>query len=207
MTTLVFLHGWGCDARLWDGVRARLDGPSLCVDAGFYAAPQPLPDSLPEDAVLVGHSLGFARGVLLSRRWAGIVSVNGFPRFTRCDDFPTGVAPRLLQRMIDRFGDDPQGVTTDFLRRCGLPEPDVRDLRPAPLLQGLQALLDIDVRGHLADFSGPVTVLAGTADVIVPPPMTEAGFAPHPIAWRDGGDHLLPLSAPDWLADHLKALL
>ena len=39
---LVFLHGWGCDAAIFDPLRAALsDVPSVAEDLGFFGPARP----------------------------------------------------------------------------------------------------------------------------------------------------------------------
>ncbi|OIQ87270.1 alpha/beta hydrolase family protein [mine drainage metagenome] len=209
---LLFVHGWGFDAGFWQPLRQRLAGiPSVAWDLGFHGAPaRPLP---PGDAplVAVGHSFGLLW--LLKERplpWRSLVSINGFSRFTRADDFPQGVAPRLLDRMAARLDQAPAAVYQDFMARCGM---DVTatggmesaatgGLDSARLAWGLSALANWDCRA-----APPVDLaLCGRQDPILPTAMSEALFAPALAKWRDGG-HLLPLTDPDWCARQLTAHL
>jgi len=202
---VLLVHGWGFDAGGWAPLQQALGDAveTVAWDLGFRGnARRPaVPEGRP--VVAVGHSLGLLW--LLRERplvWRALVSINGFPRFTRADDFPQGVAPRLLERMIARFGEAPQAVYADFMSRCGVAAPDTDGLAANMLADGLQALLTWDQRaGAMVDL-----VLAGRADPIVNEAMTLAAFPRSPIEWQDGG-HLLPLTAPDWCAAKLLAFL
>jgi len=202
---LLLVHGWGFDAGVWAPLRQALGDAveTVAWDLGFRgAASRPaVPQGRP--VVAVGHSLGLLW--LLRERplaWRALVSINGFPRFTRADDFPQGVAPRLLDRMIARFGEAPQAVYADFMGRCGVAAPDTEGLAAEALADGLRALASWDQRaGATVDL-----VLAGRADPIVTEAMTLAAFPRSPVEWQDGG-HLLPLTAPDWCAAKLLAFL
>lgn len=205
---LLLVHGWGFDAAFWNPLQAALtDIDSIAWDLGFCG--QPAAPALPTDRpiIAVGHSLGFL-WLLQERpcRWDKLVAINGFPRFTKSDDFPAGVPPRLLERMIGKLAGAPAAVTQDFLLRCGLDPAlypiDDTALDADRLAWGLNGLAHWDQRQNCrADL-----VLAGRNDPIVPAAMTEAAFAPSPVEWQDGG-HLLPLTAPDWCAAHLRGLL
>ncbi len=202
--TLLFVHGWGFSADFWQPLRQRLNGiPCLAWDLGFHGAPnRPLP-AADGPVVAVGHSFGLLW--LLKEHplpWRALVSINGFSRFTRADDFPQGVAPRLLERMAARLEEAPAAVHRDFLARCGMEAAASDGLDPARLAWGLSALAGWDCRA-----AAPVDLaLCGRQDPIVPPAMSEALFAPALAKWRDGG-HLLPLSDPDWCARQLTAYL
>jgi pimeloyl-[acyl-carrier protein] methyl ester esterase len=202
---LLLVHGWGFDQTFWRPLQAALgDLDSVAWDLGYHGHPSrpPLPAGRP--IVAVGHSFGLLW--LLHERpvaWHALASINGFPCFTRRRDFPAGVAPRLLERMIGRLGQAPDVVYREFMQRCGVAAPQDGDLDAAALAQGLTALAEWDARGagHGVDLA-----LAGQHDPIAPAALTAAAFEARCIEWRDGG-HLLPLDAPDWCARHLRRMV
>lgn len=209
MTPLLLLvHGWGFDAAFWKPLQAALpDLDSVAWDLGFRGPP--VTPALPADRpiIAVGHSLGFL-WLLQERpcRWDKLVAINGFPRFTKTEDFPAGVPSRLLDRMIGKLAGAPAAVTQDFLTRCGLDPAaypmDEATLNAERLGWGLNGLAQWDQRQNCR----PDLVLAGRDDPIVSAAMTEAAFASPSVEWQDGG-HLLPLTAPDWCAARLRGLL
>ncbi len=205
MTTLVFVHGWGFNARVWDGVIARLDGlDCVAVDLGFRGEGRSAAVRRP---LVVGHSMGFAWALAtLARPWAGAVAVNAFPRFTRAADFAEGMAPHRLARMRARFADDPAGVTAGFLADCGVAEPDVAGIRPGRLAEALAWLAECDQRAALAGLDCPLLALAGGADPLVSPAMSRAGFAGHDLDFLPEAGHLLPVTHPEALAARIRAL-
>lgn len=188
MTTLLLVHGWGFDARLWDAVRDRLpEGMTVqALDLGFFGAPDlEVPEAVD---VAAGHSLGLLW--LLTRRpcrWRRLVSINGFPRFTAAPDFPDGVPPRLVARMRRRLETDPEAVLTDFRARCGAGPAD-RAPDPVRLAEGLALLAEGDGRAHVPPVG--IAALAGEADPVVPPAMTAAAFPG--ACMIAGAGHLLP---------------
>ncbi|MEO5374528.1 MAG: alpha/beta hydrolase [Alphaproteobacteria bacterium] len=204
---LVLVHGWGFDGGFWQPLCRHLPGvETLTLDLGFRGSPH-LPE-VPEGrpVIVVGHSTGVLW--LLHRRpfrWDGLVAINGFSRFVAGDGFPEGVPPRMVERMLSRFDRDPAAVTAEFLGRCGHGEA-VGPLAPAVLRQGLEWLLTWDERAVLAADPRPVLALAGRADPIVPAVMAERCFVGRPMHWHEGG-HLLPLTAPEWCAGHIRAVL
>ena len=79
------------------------------------------------------------------------------------------------------------------------------------LLQGLSWLRDWDAR---QDETGPnrepILALSGGQDPILPEGMDEHCFAGFPDVRRarlDTAGHLLPVTDPDWCADHIRAFL
>lgn len=196
----LLVHGWGFDGDFWAPLRTALGEPDTVVwDLGYSGPPTrpPLPKDRP--VVAIGHSFGL---LWLLRQhpvaWWKLVSINGFRRFVAAEDFPDGVAPRLLDRMISRFATAPRTVYADFMERCGAKPPIPDSLNLDFLSDGLQALRQWDERGQAVDL-----VLAGRSDPIATSAMTLAGFSGSPIEWHDGG-HLLPHEAPDWCAETVR---
>jgi len=163
-----------------------------------------------------------------------LISINGFTRFSATDDFPEGVSPRVIDRMMKKISSAPEAVVDDFRRRCGwqsgLAESSLA-ISPS-LPPSLSALLSpslppsaIDVERLLADLQTlrhgdgreayralvgnalPCLVLAGAQDAIVPAAMTQTAFADQTIVWHESGDHLLPTSATDWCAQQILTFL
>ncbi|MBY0429865.1 MAG: alpha/beta hydrolase [Rhodospirillales bacterium] len=203
---LVYVQGWGFDPSFWDPLRAHLpEIESIAVDLGFRGPPTlPAP---PAGRILVGvgHSLGMLW--LLKRRlydWQAAISINGFPRFARGEDFPHGVAPRLLERMIARLSDSPHAVYGDFMRRIGIAEPDLAGLNVEKLAEGLRWLADWDLRPVPEAL---VQALAGRADPLLPPELSQSAFAGKILAFHESGGHLLPLTDPAWCAARIREAL
>ncbi|WP_346234355.1 hypothetical protein, partial [Parafrigoribacterium mesophilum] len=90
--------------------------------------------------------------------------------FAARPDFPQGEAPRVLERMRRRLGEDPLGTVTEFRRRCGGLAPD-RPPHLAPLAQDLERLIAEDRRGA---WQGPLLVIHGAQDTILPPALQAA---------------------------------
>lgn len=202
--TLVFVHGWGFDAQFWGPVAERLpEFARVFVDFGFRAA-QPHHPKVP-GAIVVGHSMGFAWALAnMPRPWAGAIAINAFPRFTRSPDFVAGVAPRMVERMLAKFAEEPAAVVKDFLSRAGITDPQVDDLRPAPLGEALSWLAVCDERAAMKALDCPLLALAGTRDAIVPESMSRDAFAAASLVLASGADHLLPLTHPEWVASQIR---
>ena len=186
---IVLVHGWGYDASFWDLLRSRI-GNSAALDLGFFGARQEaIPNSV---TLLVGHSIGFLW--LLRQPVLGhlpLVGINAFPRFIEDDDYKPAVAPRVLERMRRRLAAEQQPVLQDFWDRAGAAGP-IRKPDVDALTQGLNDLAQWDERATLARRAGPVRLIAGGADAIVPPDMTRMAFSPAHITWLPEGGHVLP---------------
>ena len=151
--TLWFAHGWAYDASFWEPLRAACPTGPRWPTTPAISAPR-----LPEvcgPVIAIGHSLGALR--LLRQPppgCAGLVCINGFARFGAGPDFPEGVAPRLLDRMLRQLAAQPQAVLRDFRARCGDDTPSgAPDM--AALERGLLALRDEDRRAGLAALPMP----------------------------------------------------
>ncbi len=195
--TLALIPGWGLDAALCRPLRALLPD-SVVVN---MHAPR-LPDG---PLVAVGHSLGFAWALRQAVPWSALVSIGGFARFTRADDFPHGIHPRLLARMRAKLAEAPAEVHGDFIRRCG-GEPHDGALDVPTLDQGLGWLATWDERRALAGWRKPLLALAAADDAIVPEAMARQTFA-DALRLRADGGHLLPLRQPEWCVAQIRDFL
>jgi pimeloyl-[acyl-carrier protein] methyl ester esterase len=187
---ILFVHGWGYDARFWDPLRALLgDVPSAALDLGYFGAAQTaLPSTL---TLLVGHSLGFLWLAQQSAlRDVPLVGINAFPRFLEAEDYRPAVAARVLERMRRRIVGDTRSVLEDFWMRAGAPGPTSAP-DAAALAEGLGHLAAWDERENLASRASPTRLIAGSEDAIVPAAMTEMAFKGSEIVWLPGG-HALP---------------
>jgi len=198
---LLFVHGWGFDARLWDAVRGHFaPADTVAWDLGFFGAPSRPAPPAGRPVIAIGHSFG-ALWLLHERPldWAALVSVNGFSRFAARQDFLPGIAPRVLDRMRRRLGQAPAQVVAEFRALCGgdLAAPETPEI--SALDAGLAALEAWDTRPAQPDLS-----LCGAGDRLISPAMSQNCFPK--ISWHDGG-HLLPLEAPDWVATKIREFL
>ncbi len=199
---LLLAHGWGCDATIWDRLRTALDGfETLAIERGYLGA-RPHRPVVPAGAIAVGHSAGLLDLLAgLPPGCAGVVAINGFTRFAEAADFPAGTPRRVLDRMVRRLAEDPDGTVQAFRDRCGLPQP-TGPIQRDRLCEGLQGLA---VQDRVAEFRGVrLLALASEADPVATPAMTRACFAEADIAWHPGGSHVLPLAEPDWCAGQLR---
>ena len=199
---ILFVHGWGYDARFWGPLRKALDAPSVALDLGYFGtADTDIPDGV---TLLVGHSLGFlwlARQPAL--RHVPLIGINAFPRFLETEGYRPAVAPRVLDRMKRRLSGDPAAVLSEFWQRAGAPGPDQAPSKAA-LTAGLDQLAAWDERENLAARTSSVRLIAGEEDAIVPPAMTRMAFQDRAITWVPGG-HALPQTHPAEIARLIRA--
>ncbi|MBB2201696.1 alpha/beta fold hydrolase [Gluconacetobacter tumulisoli] len=199
----MFVHGWGFTPDFWAPVRSALDRTDgIDLDFGFFG-PERMTARPSRPFVAVGHSLGALW--LLRRRpegCAGMVLINGFARFSAAVDFPAGVPPRVVGRMIQGLDQNADDVVLTFRRRAGIAADLPGPAQAERLAAGLAILRDEDARPALADAAigrtmPPLAILAGGNDPIVTAEMTRACFSTRvPIEWVAEGGHLLPLTHP-----------
>ncbi len=187
MNTLILLHGWGADGRVWRhqaaafGARLQVLTPTLAAwEAGWladYLGHLDLPS-----AALVGWSLG---GMLLLEALprlpaspGRLLLVGAAAAFCARPDFPAGQPAAAVRAMRRGLGRDPEAVLRDFARRCLAPGeaeflPEAAGYFPpadtAYLAAGLDYLLHQDFRKRLQEVPGAPVIVHGTDDLIVAP--------------------------------------
>lgn len=203
---LLFYHGWGFDSAIWEGVASQFSD-SVFSDRGYFGAPRE-PD-LAGEFVAVTHSFGTMRLLAaIPPDCRGIVAINGFDRFAASDEFP-GVSPRIVERMIKRFGETPGEVLAEFRKHCGS-DAAFAAFDPARLLEDLEALRDGDCRENAAACALPILSVQGARDPLLPLAMREAVFAASGRCERrthESGGHLLPLQEPAYCAKAVCAFM
>ena len=205
--TFLLVHGWGFDRHFFDPlVECLPQFTCVTIDLGFTG--NPIMPALDGEAptLAVGHSMGFMW--LLRQKpakWRGLVGINAFPRFTETEEYRPAQPVRVLELMQEQYFRKPDRATADFMSMCGNTEA-LKSFDTNRMAESLTWLADWDEREALANEPAPVFALAGKADQIVLPAMTEAGFGgAAPIQWHDGG-HLLPMEDPAWCAERLAVV-
>lgn len=204
--SLLFCHGWGLDAAMWDPLAALLpEFAQARDDAGYFGAavaadPQP-------PYLAITHSFGTMR--LLAAPppgLAGLVTIAGFDRFTVTTNFP-GIAFRIVDRMVSAVAQEPETVLADFYARydCLIPAgiPDAGRLQA-----DLVVLRDGDERARAAALGVPILSLQAEHDTLLPVGLRESVFAAAPGVMRrthPAAGHLLPRQEPGWCAEAIRS--
>lgn len=203
---LLFVHGWGFDASLWDAVIACLpDADVVRAHRGYFGgAAWPTVEG---PCLAVTHSFGSM--ALLADPPAdcrGLLAINGFDRFAEGEG-KAGVPLRVIDRMLARLEGDPATVLRDFHARLGsdVPQgtPDTARLR-----QDLAALRSDDRSEATANFAAPIIALDGADDPLLFAAMRAGQFAAAADLQRETLDagHLLPLTHPELCAAWIERL-
>jgi pimeloyl-[acyl-carrier protein] methyl ester esterase len=202
---LVFIHGWGLDASLWDPLVAELsDHTHLCLERGFFGQRQ-LSIVGDEPSILIGHSLGFLYGLSLPIKWQGWVAINSFPRFVIKPNEIGCVPPVALRDMRIRLRANTKKTLADFHAMIGAPRPNSAPNTDA-LCQGLDELRDLD-NNDLTASNVPGLVLASKNDPLVTAETSENLAKNKDILWHQTAGHILPHSDPHFCAIAIKNFL
>lgn len=206
---LVFVHGWGFDAHFWDPVCAWLSQfRQRRMDLGFYGNPSAAPP-FDNEAILIGHSLGFVHGFTQKKDWGGWIAINSFPRFIYNTDQSGCVAAVELRGMKTFLALDSAKTLRGFYDRIGA-EPPEGSPNVERLRSGLDELRDGDVESVFATLDAPGLVLAARNDPLVPIATSEAlgrMAKKGGIMWHETGGHILPLRDPVWCAEAIQGFV
>ena len=211
---IVFIHGWGEDSRIWEGIANHLSGYNHhFIDLGFISEDN---DSKHEiivpkidRAVFVTHSLGtiWALNHIPLQQFDVLVAINGFGRFT---DFASN---NTLKTMAKSLHCNIFSQMKMFWKNCNLPENMQQIYRPLlnreALSQGLTWLGSWDECKRLQDLKTmDITVLSlgSENDLILPLEIMKThwrdlGFE---IVIKEQAGHVLPVSHPKWCARQIK---
>jgi len=195
--SLLLLHGWGFDARLWDALAEELAAYRIVRwDRGYFGEKTEAEVEPPFAAV--GHSLGAMMLANLLPHDVPLVAINGFDRFVG----DGAVAPRVLERMRGRFAEDPAEVLGEFRERCGAPPPPEE-------LDEARLGVDLALLGSRRAAAAPLRTLSlqGGLDPILPESLRERVFPGAERATLPDAGHLLPVSHPAWCAKRIEAFL
>lgn len=170
MKDLVFLSGWGFDARIWQPVAERLAGEfniSHDVDP-------------PAGAIVCGWSLGAMRALRKSAVAGRLVLVGATPRFVQAPDWPDAQPPELLKSFAAAAAADPTAALRRFAALINQGDDHARALtrqmsalvstsEPQVLLAGLDELRDTDLRKSAMVTHQPTLIVHGERDPLMPP--------------------------------------
>ena len=150
---LVWRHGWGCNSHYWDGLLDNFSDFESCLyDEGYFSSK--IEPKLPQDANLIGigHSLGFAKLLLMPVKWYKLISICGFTRFAYSNTFKSGITLATIDNMAKGLASSPLRELTKFYRMSKIDYAiDARDINFQPLADDLMLLGNLDLRlSHLS---------------------------------------------------------
>jgi pimeloyl-[acyl-carrier protein] methyl ester esterase len=196
---VVFLHGWGFSAAVWDELTARL-APRFRAHApdlpGYGKTPACSPYTLEAIAGAVSHAaprrchvVGWSLGGEVALAWARraprqvqrLALIGTTPCFTRRPGWPWATAPAVLKEFGRALAEDRADTLARFVgaqakgdsrarRFSGAQQRAIgRNATDTALAAGLTVLARADLRGELFRVTQPALVLHGARDRIVPP--------------------------------------
>lgn len=205
---VVFIHGWGMDGCVFDGLSRALNVASgKTIDLGFIKGGETSSHDTSSPAIYITHSLGT---LWLLREWrlkgspssSALISLNGFSCFTEFTD------PRQLKLMQRGLAKKPAAQMADFWRRAGGGcEREAAHLNPERLSEGLTWLAEWDETETRESLKCPVLALGSAQDAIVPEESFRATWQGRPTIIHETASHMLPLEEPDWCADQINKFL
>ncbi len=201
---LVFIHGWAFSPDIWLPIQQNLPGQSFTnVDLGYFQHPATLVNTLPDNALYIGHSLGVLWALEhVYKKMSGLVSISGF------DCFYQHVPAKNIALMKYGIKKNTNIQLASFARQCGLGiQPAHAVTQKETLLDGLNTLSKSDCSKQRKELAIPILPLASTDDAIVSASMTEKIWKDYNIQWNENGGHILPLKEPEWCALHISNFL
>ncbi len=234
--TLLFLHYWGGSTRTWEPVLAHLDPrtPVASYDQRGWGRSSTLPGpfdlaQLTKDAiavvtalgtgvVLVGHSMGGKLAQLVAAE--NLVTVTGLILVAPAPPEPPATITPQFQRQLAHAYDNPETVasavdhvlTANPLRgalRAAIIEDSLASTPAARMEWPLRGIAE-DITTAARRISVDTVIIAGGKDLVESVGVLRAHLEPFIPAARthvlvDSG-HLMPLEAPEALADQLARL-
>lgn len=197
MIKLVLIHGWGCDSRTWQPLLESLESfasITLIDLPGFGASPvvseflldvvlDKIAAQLPQDAVIMGWSLGGMLAVQLASRFPerirAVITLAANLRFVAAADYPTAMPHAINRQFNQGFAQDPRATLKLFGSLLAQGDADERgllkQLRRHDIgevtdnwLQALQLLTELDNRAAFAMLVQPGLHLLAHNDALVP---------------------------------------
>ena len=215
---IIFVHGWGEDSRIWEGLAKCLSGYNHhFIDLGFIGEESendskaqtavPISDS----AIFVSHSLGtlWILNHIPLEKISALAAINGFGRFT---DFAGNDVLKIMAKSLQR---NKILQLEMFWKNCNFPENMQQMYKPMlngnVLSQGLEWLSTWDQYGKLQELIArgvPVLSLGGEKDKILPPNIMRTHWENLGVnlVMNEQAGHALPLTHPEWCAEKIEGL-
>ena len=231
--TLLFLHYWGGSARTWDSVLTLLDPetPVASYDHRGWGRSAALPgpfdlaqlasdatavvETLHTDVVLVGHSMGGKVAQLLAARRPA--ALTGLILVAPAPPEPAAAVTPQYRRELAQAYDSPEAVAfaLDHVltaapvtgpARSAAVEDSLSAAAPARTEWPMNGIAE-DITTAARGISVDTVVIAGARDVVEPVEVLRRHLLPFIPRARlrviDASGHLIPLEAPQALAEQL----
>lgn len=183
---MVFFHGWGFDSEVFKFFSEKLNNKyeAILIDLKKYdldyIARNILPD-IPDQAVLIGWSLGGLLGVKLAdlspHKFSKIILLNTNPCFVENNNWP-GVKSEIFEKFERDLDINPKKLLNKFamLQFKGIEKylkfPQ-NDLEVEVLRQGLKYLKQENIIDNLKKYNKNLLMIFSTNDNLVPVEVSE----------------------------------
>lgn len=230
---IVLLHGWGLHGGVFRQVVNELSVDHRCsvpdlpghgrsaMQGDSFTLAQlvtGIADVIPDDAVVIGWSLGglIATQLALSfpHKVKQLLLVASSPRFVTGNDWPHATRPEVLESFALNLEQAYEDTLIKFMsltaRGSQQMKHDIRSLREQvfahgrphvkALRSGLEILQTTDLRDAITELNMPVHFIFGQRDVLVPPALCDVMTDLLPACSCDvviGAGHAPFLSCPD----------
>ena len=173
---LLIITGWahGTEAVKPIGDALRSHYHVTLLSGAQVLRDRQIPDA---DFIATGSMGGLLSLELLPKSCQKLVLISSTAKFCTAPNFPHGTHETLLRRMILQLKRNPEAVLDEFFRNVHFPKRESRQLialrKVAPidldeLVEGLEYLLQSDVRERVPTIDIPVKLLHGKKDRIIP---------------------------------------
>ena len=198
---IAFVHGLTYDPHTWDRLKTRFNGHTIhTVNLGHTEASNGESISIeevPENSVVIGHSLGTMRALKDVPKMKAFVSIAGFSNFAKHQKSGARILAGLAWGM-------PKAGMWHFRRNLCEDNDPLPEFNMEGILQGLRFLIRENAEDELKGLNTPVLALAARDDKVVSKRMSLDSWRSHDLRWsEDGGGHMLQNTRTEWCAKQI----
>jgi len=185
-----FIHGWASTPMVWAGLTDRKD--CYFYDSSTYPNYQELSkifidvaDKTDSPHILVGWSLGGMLALQLAFDFPGkidkLILISSTAKFTADDSYTAGIHPSIVKNLARKINSDSVAAQKNFYKLMFSKQEDhacnefldesaekIVTKNILSLKNGLQYLLDTDLRNLLSSINVQTNIIHGTDDSICP---------------------------------------
>lgn len=235
--TIVLIHGWGFDSRIWQTLQTKFsDANIITIDLPGYgdqldnktkwnidSLAEDIITRTPENAIWLGWSLGGLLALCAALREPthirAIMTIATTPCFTQRADWGYAMPEDTFNTFKQSCMDDPKQCLNEFKRLVafGADKPSAKhirsqecDVNATTLLSGLEILEHTDLRIELKNIQCPVHYILAENDALIPKTANEQIkllSAANETELIYDAPHCLPLSHPHVIAKQLETMI
>jgi pimeloyl-[acyl-carrier protein] methyl ester esterase len=232
-THLVFIPGWGFKASVWKNVSASLNIPAILLELpllennenileNFHLAIETMNSQVPENAILIGWSLGGLIAIQFCHRYPHkirhLILMNSTPRLLVAEGW-NGVTKLWQKKLLTHFQKDPHHFLIKFIDKILFPyqKIDFKNYLEQQLLKHkthlknyFNLLFLLDLRKIFSALPLKVSSIFGESDLILPVEMIDDIRKLHPqnvIYIIPNGSHIPFLTQRSVCIKKLKAII